>query len=125
MILDELYKESPLSAAELSSRKNIPSPFIYRVLKKLEAADILSIRRGAHGGYRLKGDCRDMTLFDVISAFDNTFLVIECMKPQYDCARNHDDGCCLHREYARIQSLLKREFKQKTLDALFSDTTSG
>ena len=36
MILDELYHESPLSAAALSTRRNIPSPFIYRVLKKLE-----------------------------------------------------------------------------------------
>ena len=41
MILDELYHESPLSAAALSTRRNIPSPFIYRVLKKLEARDIL------------------------------------------------------------------------------------
>ncbi len=45
MILDELYQESPLSAAALSTRRNIPSPFIYRVLKKLEAR--ISWRSGA------------------------------------------------------------------------------
>ena len=60
MILDELYHESPLSAAALSTRRNIPSPFIYRVLKKLEARDILEIRRGPKGGYSLKADCEKL-----------------------------------------------------------------
>ena len=59
MILDELYHESPLSAAALSTRRNIPSPFIYRVLKKLEARDILEIRRGPKGGYSSQGRLRE------------------------------------------------------------------
>ncbi len=43
-ILYELYRESPLPAAEISKRQNIPSPFIYRILKKLEAGGILKIK---------------------------------------------------------------------------------
>ena len=45
MILDELYHESPLSAAALSTRRNIPSPFIYRVLEGLKHE--ISWRSGA------------------------------------------------------------------------------
>ena len=37
-ILDELYHEGAMSASELSKRRDIPSPFIYRVLKKMEMA---------------------------------------------------------------------------------------
>ena len=68
-ILDELYHEGSLSAAELSARRDIPSPFIYRVLKKLETAGILDIKRGPKGGYRLSRDCGWLTLYDVINAF--------------------------------------------------------
>lgn len=121
MVLDELHKESPLSASELSKRKNIPSPFIYRVLKKLEAARILDIKRGAHGGYSIARDCGEMTLYDVIAAFENTFLVIECMKKHYDCSRNEETGCCMHREFGKIQGMLRREFKRNNLKELFSD----
>ena len=32
-ILDGLYNNGPMSAKELSESKDIPSPFIYRVLK--------------------------------------------------------------------------------------------
>ena len=79
-ILDELNKESPLSAKELCKRRELPSPFIYRVLKKLEAAGILNIKRGVKGGYQIQADLEKLTLYDVIQAFDNTFIVIECMK---------------------------------------------
>lgn len=118
MILDELYQESPLSAAALSTRRNIPSPFIYRVLKKLEAQDILEIRRGPKGGYSLKADCEKLTLYDVISAFENTFIVTECLKSDYECVHNNDFNCRMHRQFAWIQHLLKAEFEKKSLASL-------
>ena len=118
-ILDELYNNGPMSAKDLSERRDIPSPFIYRVLKKLEEKEILSVKRGPKGGYTLKGDCNELTLYDVISAFENTFLVIECMKSGYDCSRNEGADCCLHREFGHIQGMLKNEFRSKSLASLF------
>lgn len=120
-ILSELHKNSPLSAADLAERQNIPSPFIYRVLKKLEAADILSIRRGPGGGYDIKTHCGQLTLYDVICAFENTFCVIECMKSGYKCVHNGSSGCCLHREFAGLQGLLKNEFRRNNLEYLFAE----
>lgn len=119
-ILDELNKESPLSAKELSERREIPSPFIYRVLKKLDAVDILSIKRGAKGGYSINVDLAQLTLYDVIKAFDNTFVVIECVKKNYNCSRNSDSSCCLHKEFCGIQSLLKKEFQRKSFAELLN-----
>ena len=121
MILDELHKESPLPASELSKRRDIPSPFIYRVLKKLEVAGILDIKRGAKGGYSISRDCDEMTLYDVICAFENTFLVIECMKKHHDCSQNRGVGCCMHREFGRIQAKLRTEFQRHSLKTLFSE----
>ena len=117
-ILDELNKESPLSAKELCERRELPSPFIYRVLKKLEAAGILNIKRGVKGGYQIQADLEKLTLYDVIQAFDNTFIVIECMKSEYDCSRNSDMSCCMHKAFVDIQKTLKKEFQRKNLKEL-------
>lgn len=121
-ILDELYHEGSLPAAELSERRDIPSPFIYRILKKLEAGGILTIKRGPKGGYELSRDCRELTLYDVISVFENTFLVIECMKSGYDCTNNNSADCCMHQEFRRIQNLLQVEFKRNDLASLFDES---
>ena len=117
-IIDELYHEGPLPAAEISERRDIPSPFIYRILKKMEAGGILSIRRGPKGGYTLCRDCSELTLYDVISVFENTFLVVECMKSGYDCTNNNSADCCMHREFRRIQDRLKEEFNRDSLASL-------
>ena len=121
LIIDELYRENPLPAAELSRRKNIPSTFIYRVLKKMEAKDILEIRRGPKGGYSLKADCSKLTLYDIICAFENTFLVTECLKSDYECVHNNDINCMLHKQFAEIQGLLKKEFQRNSLESLLGD----
>lgn len=117
-ILDELYHEGPLSASELSERRDIPSPFIYRVLKKLETAGILDVKRGPKGGYSICGDLGKLTLYDVISAFENTFLVIECMKEGYNCTNNESADCCMHLEFERVQQMLKSEFGRNSLASL-------
>lgn len=121
-ILDELYHEGTLSAAELSKRRDIPSPFIYRVLKKLGTAGILRIRRGPRGGYELCRPCGDLTLYDVIRAFENTFLVIECMKEDYTCINNKDSACGMHRQFRDIQEMLKEEFNRNSLAYLLQDS---
>ena len=120
-ILDALYHNGSMSAAALSKEKDIPSPFIYRILKKLEAGGILTIKRGPKGGYALNKDCSELTLYDVINAFENTFLVVECMKKDYDCARNKDPQCCMHQEFGRIQGLLGMEFRKNSLEDLLND----
>lgn len=87
----------------------------------MEAGGILNIRRGPKGGYTLCRDCSELTLYDVISAFENTFLVVECMKSGYNCVNNQNDDCCMHNEFSRIQDLLKEEFKRNSLSSLLDD----
>lgn len=123
-IIDELSREGTLPAAVISKRQDIPSPFIYRVLKKLDAAGILQIKRGPKGGYRLRADLEELTLYDIISAFENTFLVIECMKKDYDCTRNSSFDCCMHKEFSRIQSILRTEFRRTSLAELLGENGS-
>jgi len=120
MILDELNKQSPMSAAAISEKRKIPSPFIYRVLKKMEKAGFLTVKRGTNGGYNIAADLGTMTLYDVISAFDNTFVIIECMKKHYDCTRATKNDCCMHRAFGAIQYRLQTEFSRKKLADLLS-----
>lgn len=120
MILDELNKRSPLSAAEISDKRGIPSPFIYRVLKKMEKAGFLVVKRGTNGGYSISADLEKTTLFDVISVFDNTFVVIECMKSGYECNRTSKHNCCMHQTFCGLHHKLQTEFSRNNLADLLS-----
>ncbi len=63
-------REGPVSAREISERRNIPGKFLEQLLVSLRRAGIVSAVRGAHGGFALARDARLLTVLDVVEALD-------------------------------------------------------
>lgn len=47
------------SAADIESRENVTVAFLYKILKKLQRAGLVSITRGSLGGYKLAKRCNE------------------------------------------------------------------
>ena len=116
-VIRALQGESRLSVPEICEKEAITAPFAYKILKKLQKAKIVKGYRGVHGGYSLDRGADELTLYDVYEAIDPGMVIIECLDPRYDCARDGQDGipCLVHRELADIQSQLVAMLKRKTL----------
>lgn len=113
-----LYRKGQQSAVEISQNEGIPMSFAYKILKKLELGGIVEILRGSTGGYRLKKDCREMTLFDIVSALNEDIFITECMVPDHQCTSRQSEHCGIHKEFGRIQNVLNQEMKKKPLHRL-------
>ncbi len=61
--------------------------------------------RGVHGGYALKRDPEELSLYEIYSAIDPDMSIIECLNGTYQCPRNGQDGvpCHAHDELKEIQ----------------------
>ena len=59
----ELHAVGEIAQAEL-----LPQAFAYKILKKLEKAGLLEIRRGTAGGCRLTADLDQTSLYDLMLA---------------------------------------------------------
>ena len=102
----------------------ITAPFAYKILKKLQKAEIVKGFRGVHGGYSLNRRAEDLTLYDIYTAIDPEFLIIDCLEPGYECPRNGegDHACSIHCELCKIQKELCGMLKSSNLkDLLPSD----
>lgn len=67
--LEELGKSSDkkvLKIKEIASNANIPQNFLEQILLELKKQGLLSSIKGAHGGYKLAKDLKDITLKDVV-----------------------------------------------------------
>lgn len=103
----------------ICERENIPAPFAYKILKKLEHAGIVKSRRGADGGYQLVKDPDNITLLDIVAAVDKRLFVNECMRQDYICPRNINGNCCgVHDELCRIQDIVINALKEKSMHDL-------
>ena len=78
-VLRALSGETRLSVNEICEKESITAPFAYKILKKLQKAEIVKGFRGVHGGYSLNRRAEDLTLYDIYTAIDPEFLIIDCL----------------------------------------------
>ncbi len=67
--LEELGRNSDrevLKIKEIAANANIPQNFLEQILLELKKQGLLSSIKGAHGGYKLAKDLKDITLKDVV-----------------------------------------------------------
>ena len=102
-VIRALMWEPRLSVSEICERESITAPFAYKILKKLQNAGLVEGYRGVHGGYALKRDPEELSLYEIYSA------------------RNGQDGvpCHAHDELQEIQDQLWTMLRRKSMKDLF------
>mgnify|MGYP004517943921 FL=1 len=120
-VVRALMGETRLSVSDICEREAITAPFAYKILKKLQNAGIVQGYRGVHGGYALKKDPAELTLYDIYTAIDSDMSIIECLNGRCECTRNGQDGipCYAHDELKDIQNELWVMLRRKSMEDLF------
>ena len=110
-----------MSVSEICEKEFITAPFAYKILKKLQKAGIVKGFRGVHGGYSLNRVAKELTLYDVYTAIDPEFFIIDCLEPGYQCTCDGSGNqiCTVHRELQRVQKELCKMLQEKNLEDIF------
>ena len=118
--LAEFFKERNLPYVQ-GEKEFITAPFAYKILKKLQKAGIVKGFRGVHGGYSLNRVAKELTLYDVYTAIDPEFFIIDCLEPGYQCTCDGSGNqiCTVHRELQRVQKELCKMLQEKNLEDIF------
>ena len=78
--LDRAERSSRVVAVpEIALASGLTEPTVAKVLKILGQADLMQGLRGAHGGYRLSRALHEITLSEVIVAFDGPIALTACV----------------------------------------------
>ncbi|MCL2837925.1 MAG: Rrf2 family transcriptional regulator [Oscillospiraceae bacterium] len=106
---------------EICGSELIPKQFGYKILKKLEHAGFLRSIRGCDGGYQLIKPPDTFTIFDIVSAVDQSLFITDCLRKDNDCNfKSRAQVCAVHLEFERIQKELSTELKRYTIAELMS-----
>ena len=122
-VIRALWGENRLSVSDICEKESVTAPFAYKILKKLQKAQIVRGYRGVHGGYALNKGLDELTLYDIYAAIDPDMFIIECLNPEYSCVRDGQDGmpCLVHKELASVQRELESLLKRKTLQQIMEE----
>ncbi len=115
-IIRALKDGEQLTIYQICDQQSIPRQFAYKILKKLDNAGLVQIRRGYKGGCLLARDLSEITLYDVIRATDEQFFLTHCLQEGYQCDfATRATYCTVHRELTRVQGVLEQELKSRSM----------
>lgn len=73
----------PVSLREVSERQGISLKYLEQLARSLSKGGVLISTRGAHGGYSLASDPRDVTAGDVLRSSEGSTASVACLEDDY------------------------------------------
>ena len=111
---------SPVDIKTISTATGVPQAYIAKIFQGLVHAGIVVSQRGPGGGYFLKKDPRNISLFDVIDATDDmkNSPLFGCVMGLEEC--NDKKPCPLHDMWVKARKSILTELKSTTVKDLVS-----
>lgn len=76
--LDLIPENEVLKIKEIAANASIPQNFLEQILLELKKQGILTSIKGAHGGYKLAKDLKDITLKDILLILESDIFSDNC-----------------------------------------------
>ena len=98
-----------LSSALIQKEMLIPQSYIPRIVAQLANSGLIQTFTGRDGGLQLSRPAAEITLKDVVEAFEGPILLSECIhtKTEDDCP--FKNNCHVRSKWGRVQVAMLRE----------------
>ena len=107
-----------LSSGQIRHEMLIPQALMSRIVAQLARAELIRTFPGREGGLMLRRPAAQITLRDVVEAFEGPILLSECLQ-----AKGEDDcpfrtNCPVSPKWGRVQVAMMREMAAITFESL-------
>ena len=107
-----------LSTADIQQEMLIPKAFMSRIVAQLAHEGLINTFPGRDGGLTLPRPASQISLKDVVEAFEGPILLSECLqvKGEDDCP--FQSNCPVRSKWGRVQAVMMREMASITFEDL-------
>ncbi len=114
-----------VSSAEIQREMLIPKALMARIVAQLAQAGLILTFPGRDGGLQLARHPSQISMKDVVEAFEGPIQISECITPggENDCP--FIQVCPVRSKWARIQSAMLREMKSILFSDLAEESLAG
>lgn len=108
-----------IMSSEIAAQESIPKKFLEAILHQLKNNQLLTSKRGAHGGYKLLKDPDKISLTEVIRIIDGPIALLPCVSLNYyeSCGECNENSC-------KIRGVFE-EVRDRTLEVLSNTTIAS
>ncbi len=115
-------EDARLSSAAIQQEMLIPKSFMSRIVAQLSREGLVNAFPGRDGGLSLPRPATQITLKDVVDAFEGPILLSECIqvKGEDDCP--FQSNCPVRSKWGRVQVAMMREMASITFEDLAKES---
>jgi Rrf2 family protein len=113
--------DQPVALTEIAEHEGLPLAYLEHLVARLRRADLVTSRRGAHGGYLLSREPAQITMAEVVEALEGPIAPIECFSTVPDgsihCVLASDPArvCTSKILWSRLREAIVATLEQMTL----------
>jgi len=82
------YNQGPIYLKDISDSHDISLKYLGQLIIPLKIAGLIKSTRGAHGGYFLSREPKDIRLSDIVTAVEGPLFLLECLENSDICQRS-------------------------------------
>ena len=103
----------PVRASELAEAVEVPPNYMGKILNQLVRGGILRSVRGKKGGFEVAVPASDISLYRVVSQFDDLGLEDKCLFGRLNCSDQHP--CPAHERWEKVAAQVLEFFNNTTI----------
>ena len=111
--LGEREGAGPIRVDEAAEALDVPRNYLSKILHALVKRGILRSLRGPRGGFYLARDPDEVTLLDVVTAFDDIEARRTCLLGKKECSDRQP--CAVHQQWKATATEVARFYRETTL----------
>lgn len=98
---------------DIAKRQQISVKYLWQVINPLKTAGLLSVTRGAKGGYMLARRPEEINMLEVVSTLEGPLSIVECIGREDVCDRI--DTCVGRSVWMEVNQSVEKALKKITL----------
>jgi Rrf2 family protein len=110
------------SSAEIKKEMLIPAALMSRIVAQLARAGLVNTFPGRNGGLVLSRPAGQLTLRDVVEAFEGPILLSECLQVRGEDDCPFQSNCPVRPKWGRVQVAILREMAAITFEDLLKES---
>lgn len=122
-IASEYKNEEKIGILDICENIEAPQHFIAKILQVLSRHDIVSSKKGVHGGFYISDDQLNKRLIEVVYAIDGDHVFNSCALGLKRCSESRP--CPIHHKFKPVRESLKKVLEVTTIRELANNIKKG
>ena len=107
----------PCTAQKIAEITQVPAPYLSKMMQGMVRANLVTSKRGLHGGFVLTKDAAELTIWEVVHAVEPIKRIRQCPLG----IESHEGTLCpLHRRLDNAMEMVENSFRETTIAALLA-----